>query len=88
MPRPPSGVWLIRSAAEPRCKTMADGQEFVIQEPAEGILERVQTVFDRGRLVAIHGYRQMAEDLGGGDIAKLGLRQSEPSFHRRQPPPG
>jgi len=51
-------------------------REFVVQEPAEGILERVQAVFDRGRLVAIHGYRQISEGLGGGDIAKLSVIRS------------
>jgi hypothetical protein len=74
-----TAVWRIRSAGELKSKTaelasqalLEGDREFVVQEPAEGILERVQAVFDRGRLVAIHGYRQIAEGLGGGDIAKL-----------------
>lgn len=32
-------------------------------------------MFDRGELVAIHGYRQMAQGLGGGDISKLSVRR-------------
>jgi hypothetical protein len=42
---------------------------------AEGILERVQGVFDRGKLIAIHGYRQSKEGLGGGDIAKISVNR-------------
>jgi hypothetical protein len=62
-----------------KCAELASGgllqgdQEFVVQESAEGILERVQSVFDRGRLVAFHGYRQVAEGLNGGDIVKLSI---------------
>lgn len=71
-----TAVWRIRSAEDLKAKTLEGGQEFVVQEAAEGILERVQTVFDRGRLVAMHGYRQMAEGLGGGDIAKLSVSRT------------
>ena len=76
-----TAVWRIRSAEELESKSaelaalalLEGDREFVVQEPAEGILERVQAVFDRGRLAAIHGYRQIAEGLGGGDIAKLSV---------------
>lgn len=78
-----TAVWRIHSAEELKAKSaelesramMEGDQEFVVQEPAEGILERVQAVFDRGRLIAIHGYRQMAEGLSGGDIAKLSVNR-------------
>ena len=70
-----TAVWRIHSAEELKSKSMEGGQEFVVQEPAMGILERVQAVFDRGRLIAMHGYRQMAEGLGGGDIAKLSVNR-------------
>jgi hypothetical protein len=49
----------------------------VIQEVAEGALERAQAAFDKGRLVAIHSYRQIVEGVGGGDIAKLGARRPD-----------
>jgi hypothetical protein len=79
-----TAVWRIHNAqelksrsAEIAARTLLEaGQEFVVQEPAQGTLERVQAVFDRGRLIAIHGYRQMAEGLGGGDIAKLSVRSA------------
>ena len=69
-----TAVWRIDNATQlASLAPMEDDREFVVQEPAAGILERVQAVFDRGRLVAIHGYRQVQEGLGGGDIAKLGV---------------
>jgi len=68
-----TAVWRILSAEELNSKRMEGDQEFVVQEAAEGILERAQAIFDRGRLIAMHGYRQMKEGLGGGDIAKLSV---------------
>jgi hypothetical protein len=84
-----TAVWLVRTIEELKSRSSAlaslaqpDGkQEFVVQEPAEGLLERTQAVFDRGRLVAIHAYRQMTEGLGGGDIAKLSVSRSVVSHH-------
>src|SRR5436305_381377 len=38
-----------------------------------GSLERTQAVFDRGRLVASHIYRQAAEGPGGGDVLKVSV---------------
>jgi hypothetical protein len=78
-----TAVWRIPGTEELRAKSMElmsrdemDGkQEFVVQEAAEGIVERVQAIFDHGRLVAVHGYQQMAEGLGGGDIAKLSVNR-------------
>jgi hypothetical protein len=44
---------------------------------AHGAPERVQAVFDSGRLVAWHGYRQRVAGPGGGDVAKTSvLRRS------------
>lgn len=76
-----TAVWRIHNAGElqSKCAELSSGgllqgdREFVVQELAEGVLERVQAVFDHGRLVAVHGYRQVVEGLGGGDIAKLSV---------------
>jgi predicted ATP-grasp superfamily ATP-dependent carboligase len=76
-----TGVWRIGSAAqlsvqgaELTSQGLFDGQrEFVLQEVAQGVTERVQAVFDCGKRVAIHGYRQLAQSIGGGDIVKLSL---------------
>ena len=74
-------VWRINTieelkskSSEPAFQSLLDGhEEFVVQEAAQGILERVQAVFDQGTLIAIHCYRQILEGLGGGDIAKLSV---------------
>ena len=81
-PRQPSGESHTIEELKSRSSALAsqallDGkQEFVVQEAAEGLLERTQAVFDRGKLIAIHAYLQMAESLGGGDIAKLSVSRS------------
>ncbi len=73
------GVWRIQNVEELESRlselsNLLDGrQEFVVQEQVEGTLERVQAIFDRGKLVAMHGYRQLIQGPGGGDIAKIGL---------------
>jgi len=53
----------------------ADG--LLVQAAATGALERTQAVFDRGRLVACHIYRQLAEGPGGGDVLKLSVVRKE-----------
>jgi len=78
-------VWRINNGEELRKKSselssqgLLDGnEEFVIQEHVEGRLERVLAVFDRGGLVAMHGYRQLREGPGGGDIAKVSVFRPE-----------
>jgi predicted ATP-grasp superfamily ATP-dependent carboligase len=54
---------------------LADG--LVVQAAVNGALERTQAVFDRGRLVACHIYRQVAEGPGGGDVLKLSVVSQE-----------
>lgn len=76
-----SGVWKISSpeqldSAIERLKTQAalDGSdEVLVQQLATGRLERIQTVFAHGVLVAWHGYRQEEEGNGGGDISKVSV---------------
>lgn len=74
-----TAIWRIHTIEELQSRSSllfslaeTDGsQRLVVQEPAKGVLERVQAIFDRGKLVASHGYRQRAEGLRGGDIAKV-----------------
>lgn len=74
-------VWRIQNVEELKSRIseltsqdLLDGRrEFVVQDQVEGTLERVQAVFDRGKLVAIHGYQQVIQGPGGGDIAKISL---------------
>src|SRR5262249_53687057 len=47
----------------------------VVQQPARGRLERVQAVFEHGRLVAIHAYRQIRAAIRGGDVIKESVRR-------------
>jgi len=49
----------------------ADG--LVVQAAVIGALERTQAVFDHGRLVVSHIYRQAAEGPGGGDVLKISV---------------
>jgi predicted ATP-grasp superfamily ATP-dependent carboligase len=49
----------------------------LVQAAVTGALERTQAVFDRGRLVASHIYRQLAEGPGGGDVLKLSVVSGE-----------
>ena len=53
----------------------ADG--LLVQAAVTGTLERTQAVFDRGRLVACHIYRQLEEGPGGGDVLKLSMVSDE-----------
>lgn len=78
-----TGVWRIESEAD---KTFAadeitslDGWRngVVVQQLTAGRLERVQGVFDRGKLVAAHGYWQVVAGHGGGDAIKEGLLRPE-----------
>jgi biotin carboxylase len=55
----------------------ADG--LLVQAAVTGALERTQAVFDHGRLVACHIYRQLAEGPGGGDVLKLSVASKEVS---------
>jgi predicted ATP-grasp superfamily ATP-dependent carboligase len=51
----------------------AFGEGVLLQAAVAGALERTQAVFDHGRLVACHIYRQVAEGPGGGDVLKLSV---------------
>jgi len=82
-----AGVWRVVDAA--RRASLAEELDargafaagVVMQAAAEGPLERAQGVFDRGRLVAFHAYRQIAEGPGGGDVLKASVRRPEARAH-------
>ena len=44
--------------------------ELLIQNVVDGPLEHAQAVFDHGRFVAMHGYRQIVPGVGGGEAVK------------------
>ena len=74
-----TGVWRVRDAEQRDAlllqfelrKAFADG--LLVQAAVAGALERAQAVFDRGRLVANHIYRQVVEGPGGGDVLKVSI---------------
>lgn len=78
-----SGVWRVRDACERDALTarltqpQAFAEGLLVQAAVSGALERTQAVFDRGRLVACHIYRQVAEGPGGGDVLKLSVVRPE-----------
>lgn len=65
----PDELELAIEAMRPR---FAEG--VLVQAPVEGHLERMQAVFDRGRMVGFHANRQAEEGVGGGDLVKESVR--------------
>lgn len=57
------------------------GEGILVQGAVAGPLERMQAVFDRGRLVGFHANRQMEEGVGGGDLVKESVRAELPRMH-------
>jgi predicted ATP-grasp superfamily ATP-dependent carboligase len=78
-----AGVWRVGDARQRDAlllqleahNAFADG--LLVQTAVIGTLERTQGVFDRGRLVASHIYRQVVEGPGGGDVLKISVVRSE-----------
>jgi biotin carboxylase len=75
------GVRLVRNAMElgrRKAELESEGafeNPVLVQEALTGWVERAQAIFDRGRLVASHAYRQVAAGPGGGDIIKISVRR-------------
>jgi predicted ATP-grasp superfamily ATP-dependent carboligase len=78
-----SGVWRVDDvvARNALCRDLEQRGAFeagvVMQAAVKGPLERVQAVFDRGRIIAAHIYRQVAAGPGGGDVLKRSVRRPE-----------
>jgi predicted ATP-grasp superfamily ATP-dependent carboligase len=74
-----AGVWRVGDAQQRDAllhkfqhdDAFSDG--LLVQAAVAGTLERTQSVFDSGRLVACHLYRQVVEGPGGGDVIKLSV---------------
>jgi predicted ATP-grasp superfamily ATP-dependent carboligase len=87
-----TGVWridrpedLTAAIALLRTRGLLNGNNrLLVQDGIAGTVERVQAIFDAGRLVAWHGYKQRAAGPGGGDLAKASvLRPSVPDHVAR-----
>ena len=78
-----TGVWCVSDERQRDAllqsfeQSNAFAEGLVVQAAISGALERTQAVFDRGRLVACHIYRQIAEGPGGGDLLKLSVVRPE-----------
>jgi predicted ATP-grasp superfamily ATP-dependent carboligase len=74
-----AGVWRVDDARQRDALLVQLEQHhafapgLLVQAAVTGSLERTQAVFDRGRLVASHIYRQVAEGPGGGDVLKISV---------------
>ncbi|WP_246701126.1 ATP-grasp domain-containing protein [Rhodopseudomonas sp. BR0C11] len=77
------GVWLVIDQATldqaVRELVAADGfaDEVLVQDFVAGRIEHAQAVFDRGALLALHVYRQVASGAGGGPARKLSVRSDD-----------
>jgi predicted ATP-grasp superfamily ATP-dependent carboligase len=74
-----AGVWRIGDARARDALLVqlqahnAFAEGLLVQAAVTGSLERTQAVFDHGRLVASHIYRQVVEGPGGGDVLKISV---------------
>lgn len=74
-----AGVWRISDARQRDALLVqleqdnAFAEGLLVQAAVTGSLERTQAVFDHGRLVASHIYRQVVEGPGGGDVLKISV---------------
>jgi hypothetical protein len=65
------GVMFIRTAADiTEARRSIGPGEVLLQEFIRGPLEHAQAVFDHGRFVAMHSYRQIVAGVGGGEALK------------------
>ena len=74
-----TGTWRIANAAD-RDRLIASlsarpPEPLLVQTPAPGHLEVAQAVFDRGRLVAHHAYRQTIVGVGGSASGRVGVNR-------------
>jgi predicted ATP-grasp superfamily ATP-dependent carboligase len=75
------GVWLVQDAAElgpvagclERAGHLDDWGAILVQQPAAGVLCVVQSVFQRGRLLAGHCHQARALGVGGSARARVGV---------------
>jgi hypothetical protein len=67
------GVHIVRTlgdAAAARIQIGGERGQIIIQDFVDAPLEHAQFLFDRGRFVAMHGYRQLIRGAGGGEALK------------------
>ena len=56
-------------------ETAGNHGTFIIQDFVPGTLEVVQSVFEKGKLIATHGYRQQVEGVGGSASGRVSVHR-------------
>ncbi len=67
------GTWVVhngRELEEALARSRHVAGELLVQEFMSGDVEHAQAVFAQGKMIAIHGYRQVARGVGGGEAIK------------------
>jgi predicted ATP-grasp superfamily ATP-dependent carboligase len=67
---PVKGPRELAAAVKDLAREGAFSDVVVVQEFIEAPVEHAQTVFDRGRILGMHAYRQIVRGAGGGDAVK------------------
>ena len=81
------GTWIVPNSAELETaltvlqRNHAFDDAVLMQEFVAGPVEHAQAVFCRGRLVAMHAYRQIARGAGGGPAMKESVRRPAVRAH-------
>lgn len=82
------GVWMISNSAELKRLvtelTSTAFDELVVQQFEVGPIEHAQAVFNSGRLVAMHAYRQIRRGAGGGPAVKVSVRRPTVRSHMQR----
>lgn len=74
------GVWMVDNDAELAAALTEIGRPaegFLVQRRLQGPLEHAQTVFDRGRFLGMHAYRQILAGAGGGEALKESIARPD-----------
>jgi predicted ATP-grasp superfamily ATP-dependent carboligase len=82
------GVWVVseRVGLEKAVEKVKDTSfgEVIVQQFIRGPIEHAQAVFSRGRLVAMHAYRQVLRGAGGGPAVKDSVQRPLVQSHLAQ----
>ena len=80
-------VWMVWNDADLVCAidaigaAGAFGRGVLVQELVDGPIEHAQGIFCRGRLIAMHAYRQLERGAGGGDALKESVDRPDVRDH-------
>ncbi len=86
------GVWLVRNRDElaevlttiEQSGVLDGGTEILVQQPAAGVFCVSQSVFQHGRLIAVHCYQARALGVGGSARARISVSHPIVAEHHRR----